>query len=103
LIGEPNVLVYYDLDNMEFYGHKGLAVPGIELLGRERICQIHVKNEERLIEQPGRVDWRAAFRALQRIGYTGWYVLESGHPTREHLLRTTETNISFMRSELAAP
>jgi L-ribulose-5-phosphate 3-epimerase len=90
LIADPAVKVYYDLDNVEFYQHTGQAVPGIEQLGRERICQVHVKNEERLIEEPGRVDWRAAFAALKRIEYDGWYVFESRHSSERQMIEATE-------------
>jgi sugar phosphate isomerase/epimerase len=96
LIGEESVRVYYDLDNVEFYGHEGQAVPGIALLGKDRICQVHVKNEERLIEEPGRVDWRAAFQAFNGIGYDGWYLFESKHSGPEQLVEATARNISFL-------
>jgi sugar phosphate isomerase/epimerase len=96
LVGEGSVKVYYDLDNIEFYGHAGQAVPGIALLGKDRICQVHVKNEERLIEEPGRVDWRAAFEAFNGIGYDGWYVFESQHSGTEQLVESTVRNISFL-------
>lgn len=101
LVADPAVKVYYDLDNCEYYEHTGQAVPGIELLGRERIAQVHVKNEERLIEEPGRVDWRAAFAALKRIGYDGWYVFESKHASRAQMIKATERNIAFIREQLA--
>lgn len=101
LIADPAVKVYYDLDNCEYYQHTGQAVPGIELLGKERICAVHVKNEERLIEEPGRVDWRAAFAAFQRIGYDGWYVFESQHPSREQMIESTARNIRFIRGQLS--
>ncbi len=100
LVADPAVKIYYDLDNVEFYRHTGQAVPGIELLGRERICQVHVKNEERLIEAEGRVDWRAAFAALKRIRYDGWYVFESRHSSREQMIEATERNIAFLRQQL---
>ena len=102
LVADPAVRVYYDLDNVEFYRHSGLAVPGIELLGRDRICQVHVKNGERLIEEPGRVDWRAAFAALKRIGYDGWYVFESKHSSQQQMVEATERNIAFIRQQLGA-
>ena len=101
LVADPAVKVYYDLDNCEFYRHTGQSVPGIELLGRDRIAQVHVKNEERLIEEPGRVDWRAAFAALKRIGYDSWYVFESRHSSREQMIEATERNIAFIREQLA--
>jgi sugar phosphate isomerase/epimerase len=102
LIADPAVKVYYDLDNIEFYEHTGQAVPGIELLGRDRICAVHVKNEERLIEEPGRVDWSAAFAAFQRIAYEGWYVFESQHSSREQMIESTTRNIAFIRQQLAS-
>jgi sugar phosphate isomerase/epimerase len=100
LIADPAVKVYYDLDNCEYYEHTGQAVPGIELLGRERIAQVHVKNEERLIEAPGRVDWRAAFASFKRIGYDGWYVFESKHSSREQMVEATGRNIAFIREQM---
>ncbi len=101
-VGEPNVQVYYDLDNVEFYGHTGQSVPGVTLLGRKRICQVHVKNDVNLIEEPGRVNWRSAFEALQAIGYDGWYCFESKHSSREQMKESTERNIRFIRSRLGA-
>jgi len=34
LVGHPAVGVYYDLHNMDFYGHGKEAIPGIQLLGK---------------------------------------------------------------------
>lgn len=103
LIAEDSVKVYYDLDNVEFYGHQKQAVPGIAELGNERICQVHVKNEERLIEEPGRVDWRAAFEAFNAIGYDGWYVFESKHSGPEQLIESTTRNVSFLKKHCRMP
>lgn len=99
-IGHANVRMYFDLDNGEFYGHHDQVIPGISLLGRDRICQVHVKNEDKLIEEAGRIDWRAAFRQLQAIGYDGWYVLESRHSTPEQIVEATTRNIRFIRRQL---
>ena len=100
VIAEENVRVYYDLFNMDYYGHKGLAVPGVKLLGKERICQIHVKNQERLIEEAGPIDWRAAFAACNEIGYEGWYVFESRHSGEKQLISATTRNIEFLESQV---
>jgi len=101
LIAHPGVRIYYDLDNGEFYGHKGLIEAGVKVIGRERICQIHVKNEERLIEEPGRIDWRKAFREIKAIGYDGWFVLESRHTTEAQVIESTARNLRFMREQLS--
>ncbi len=98
-IGHPNVRVYYDLDNGEFYGHKGQIEDGVKLLGRDRICQVHVKNEDRLIEDRGRIDWRKAFRELKAAGYDGWYVLESRHGDEAQLIESTSRNIEFIKRQ----
>jgi len=103
LIAEPNVQVYYDVHNMAFYGHGAEAVPGIALLGKERICQVHVKNGELLIEEPGPIDWRAAFAAFNEIGYEGWYVFESSHSSRNQLIASTTRNIEFLRQQCRMP
>lgn len=99
-IAEENVKVYYDVHNMAFYGHRAEAVPGIALLGRERICQVHVKNDERLIAEQGPIDWKAALDAFRGIGYDGWYVFESRHSGTEQLIDATVKNIAFLRSRL---
>ncbi len=97
LVAEDSVRIYYDPDNVERYGHKGLATPGIRLLGKERICQVHVKNEDRLIEARGRVDWRSALATFNEIGYDGWYVFESQHHGPEQLIESTAKNIEFLK------
>jgi len=101
LVGHANVRVYYDLDNCEWYGHKGQAIPGIAKLGRARIGQVHLKNEDRLLEEPGRVDWKAALAALKQIGYDGWLVFESSHPSPEHCIAVTTRNITFIERYFA--
>ena len=98
LVAEENVKVYYDVHNMAFYGHRAEAVPGIKLLGKERICQVHVKNDARLIAEPGPIDWKAALDAFREIGYDGWYVFESRHSGTEQLIASTRQNIAFLRS-----
>ena len=100
LIAEDNVKVYYDAHNMDFYGHHAEAIPGVKLLGKNRICQVHIKNDDKLIEESGPIDWTAAFDAFNEIEYDGWYVLESKHAGPEQLIESTERNIKFLRSRL---
>ncbi len=87
LVNRPNVRVYYDLDNVERY-HPGYAVPGIDTLGTARIRQVHMKNENRLLEEPGRVDWMAAVKSLARVEYKGWFVFETSHSGQAHTRST---------------
>ncbi len=100
LVGQPAVAVYYDLHNMASYGHRDQAVPGIKLLGKERICMVHVKNGKMLIEEPGPIDWPAAFRDLRQIGYKGWYVYETSHGSTEDCIQDTKKNNEFLKRQI---
>ena len=100
IIAEANVKLYYDVINMAHYVHRAEAVPGITLQGTDRICQVHVKNGDRLLEGDVPVDWSAALEDFTAIGYDGWYVLESRHRSREQLLEATRRNIDFLWDRL---
>jgi L-ribulose-5-phosphate 3-epimerase len=99
LVGHPAVAVYYDLHNMDFYGHGKEAIPGIRLLGKERIAMVHVKNGK-MIEEPGPIDWPAAFRSFREIGYAGWYVYETAHDSTEDCIQDTKKNNDFLRRQI---
>jgi len=103
LVNHESVKVYYDLYNMAHYGHAEEAVPGIALLGKKRICQVHVKNGENLIEERGPVAWEAAFHELSKIEYDGWYVFESKHTNRNQVIEATTRNIQFMKTHCQMP
>ena len=95
LVNRPSVKVYYDLFNMEDYGHTGQAVPGLEVLGK-RICQIHLKNGNKLLAEPGPVDWTAAVKGMKKIGYPGWFFFETAHSSPEQCIEATKKNIAFI-------
>lgn len=97
LVNRPGVKVYYDADNCERFGHKGQGVPGFATLGKARLGQVHLKNENRLLEEPGRVDWAAALKALKNTGYDGWLVFESSHSGPGQCVEATTKNIEFIR------
>jgi sugar phosphate isomerase/epimerase len=100
LVDHPAVGVYYDPHNMDFYGHGKEAIPGIELLGKKRISMVHVKNGADLIEEPGPIDWRAAFGKFREIGYDGWYVYESSHDSTEDCIEDTKKNNQFLQRQI---
>jgi len=100
LVDHPAVRVYYDPHNMAYYGHAEQAIPGIKLLGRQRICTVHVKNGDKLIEEPGPIDWAAAFRAFNEIGYDGWYIYETAHRSTSDCIEDTKRNNAFLRKHV---
>jgi sugar phosphate isomerase/epimerase len=100
LVDHPAVGVYYDLHNMAHYGHGDQAIPGIKLLGKKRICMVHVKNGKMLLEEPGMIDWVAAFREFNDIQYDGWYIYETGHDSTEDCIEDTKKNNAFLQKHV---
>lgn len=102
-IDHPCVKVYYDLDNMYQYGHGAEAVPGIELLGLERIVAVHAKNKDRVLRETYRIDWAQAFKALTEIRYDGWLVFETQHKSHQQCKEMTKQNIAFIKEHFRPP
>lgn len=102
-IDHPAVKVYYDPDNMVQFGHGDEAVPGIELLGAQRIAGFHAKNKGRVLQETGRVDWAAALHALTEIGYDGWLVFETQHKSHQACKEMTKQNIAFIKEHFNPP
>jgi L-ribulose-5-phosphate 3-epimerase len=109
LANRPNVKVYYDIYNMAHYGHGAEAIPGIALLGKKRICQVHVKNDRQLIAEPGAIDWAKAFAALNAIAYDGWFFFEDQpqayirQRSQLQMTKDTERNVKFIQQHSRMP
>jgi sugar phosphate isomerase/epimerase len=100
LVNRPNIRVYYDLDNVERYAHTNESVPGVGLL-KSYIRQVHLKNEDRLLEDHGRVKWADAVKCLAAIGYGGWLVFETSHSGPQQCVEATDKNIAFVKQHFA--
>ena len=97
-IKSRNVQVYYDVANSTQMGYDILAE--IRQLGRERICEFHIKENGFLLGQ-GRIDFRAVRAALDDIGYSGWLQIEGAVPKGHPIADAYTHNVRFMRSILA--
>ena len=99
-IGSNHVAVYYDAHNIVPRVKDIYAEP--KMLGR-RIHQIHVKNADMLLAgQGGRVDWPRMAQEFYEIGYRGWYVLETGSPTKD-IIADTRANIEYVKKTFRMP
>jgi len=67
------VRVYYDVGNST---HNGYDVPKEIRILKNRICQIHFKDNKGYLGE-GEVGMDAVAEAMQEIGYKGWVVLET--------------------------
>jgi sugar phosphate isomerase/epimerase len=99
-IGSDYVAVYYDAHNIAPRVKDIYAEP--KMLGR-RIHQIHVKNANMLMSAPGgRVDWPRMAQEFYAVGYRGWYVLETGSPSKD-IVADTRANIEYVKKTFRMP
>jgi sugar phosphate isomerase/epimerase len=72
-VNSPAIRVYYDVGNMHKVGEDyGSA---IRRLGRERICEVHLKDYDDLYGK-GSINFPAVRSALDAGGYHGWLGIE---------------------------
>jgi len=99
-IGSEYVGVYYDCHNIVPRVKDIYVEP--KMLGK-RIHQIHVKNADMLLSQPGgRVDWPRMAQQFYDIGYRGWYVLETNSPSND-IVADTRANIEYVKKTFRMP
>jgi L-ribulose-5-phosphate 3-epimerase len=94
----PAVRVYYDVGNSTGQGFD--IVDEIRWLGRERICEVHLKDNPHFLGE-GAIDLPAVVDALADIGFARWVVLETSSPTKA-LEDDMRRNLTFTRGLIAA-
>jgi L-ribulose-5-phosphate 3-epimerase len=99
-IGSDYVAVYYDAHNIVPRVKDIYAEP--KMLGK-RIHQIHVKNANMLMSTPGgRLEWPRMAQEFYDIGYRGWYVLETGSPSKD-IVADTRANLEYVKKTFRMP
>ncbi|MBI5770657.1 MAG: sugar phosphate isomerase/epimerase [Verrucomicrobia bacterium] len=72
-VNSPGLRVYYDVGNMQKVGEEVGAA--IRRLGRERICEVHLKDYDDLYGK-GSMNFPKVRAALDDAGYHGWLGIE---------------------------
>lgn len=93
----PAVLTYYDVGNSTQHGFD--IISEIRWLGRERICEVHLKDNPHFLGQ-GKIDFKAVIDALADIGFDKWAQLETDCPTGS-VENDMTTNLKFIRRLIA--
>ncbi len=78
-VQSKSVMVYYDVGNSTRNGFD--VIKEIRWLGRDRICQFHLKDNPHFMGE-GEIDFSGIAKAIADIGYSGWAMLETSSPTR---------------------
>jgi sugar phosphate isomerase/epimerase len=89
-----NVLVYYDVGNSTGAGFD--VVKEIRWLGKQRICQIHLKDNPNYLGQ-GKIQFVPIMAALREIGYNGYAVLETDSKSPATLEGDMKRNLGYIR------
>jgi len=94
-VGSAAVQVYYDVANSLSRGYD--IYREIRWLGRERICEIHCKENKTLLGK-GEVDFARVKEALDEIGWSGWLIIEGAIGPGMTLKDSYVANQKFLRS-----
>jgi sugar phosphate isomerase/epimerase len=86
------VKVYYDVGNSTNNGFD--PVKEIRWLGKDRICQVHLKDKGYLGE--GAIDFPKVVKALEEIGYKDFANLETSSPSKS-IEADMARNLAFIR------
>jgi L-ribulose-5-phosphate 3-epimerase len=97
-VRSPALQVYYDVGNSTDKGYDILKE--IRLLGRERICEFHVKDGGQLLGK-GRIDFREVRKAIDDIGYSGWLQIEGKTPN--DLVPDYTADLAYLRALFPPP
>ncbi len=90
----PAVKVFYDVGNSFSRGHD--IYREIPLLGRERICQFHLKDNPSYLGQGG-IHFPTVLTLIQEINYQGFADLETSSPSR-NIQSDMAKNLAFLRT-----
>lgn len=94
----PAVLTYYDVGNSTVHGFD--AVSEIRWLGRDRICEMHLKDNPHYLGE-GAIDFAAVVRAMADIGFGLWAHLETDSPSKS-VEDDMRRNLAFLRARMKA-
>src|SRR5580704_10976929 len=89
-----SVLVYYDVGNSTVAGFD--PVKEIRWLGKERICQFHMKDNPHYLGD-GSIQFGPIMRAIRDIEFSGYANLETDAPSKE-LEADMRKNLAYIRN-----
>jgi len=92
-----NVLVYYDVGNSTNAGFD--VVKEIRWLGKDRICQIHLKDNPAYLGE-GKINFPEVMRAIRDIGFTAYANLETDVHQNSTVEADMRRNLEFTRKLL---
>jgi len=93
-VKSKNVLVYYDVGNSTQAGFD--VVKEIRWLGKDRICQIHLKDNPHYLGE-GSISFQRVIEAIRDIGFTGAANLETDTHAGSTVEEDMRKNLAYLR------
>lgn len=96
-VGSPNIKVYYDFRNSANAGYD--VIREIKFLGREAICELHMKEYGAVLGQ-GTMDWPRIAETLREMNYYGygWMQIEAARPTKDNVVESYKQNLHYLKT-----
>jgi L-ribulose-5-phosphate 3-epimerase len=92
-----NVRVYYDVGNSTKNGFD--VVKEIRWLGKDRICQIHLKDNPNYMGE-GKIDFTEVVKAIRDIGFTAYANLETDTLPGSTVEADMRRNLAYIRGKM---
>ena len=75
------------------------VIKELKFLGREAICELHIKENGFLLGE-GSMDWKAIAKALADMNYqgSGWMQIEGAVPKGADIVESYKHNLAYLRS-----
>lgn len=96
-VGSKSVKVYYDFRNAADAGND--VIREINWLGRDAICELHMKENGFLLGQ-GSMDWQKIADTLGEMKYhgDGWMQIEGARPKDADIVDSYKHNLRFLQN-----
>jgi L-ribulose-5-phosphate 3-epimerase len=96
-VGSKSIKVYYDFRNSADAGYD--VIKEIKLLGRETICELHIKENGKLLGD-GSLDWHKIGETLASMDYKGdgWMHIEWALPPETNVVSGYQHNLQYLKN-----
>ncbi len=94
-IASPAIKAYYHTGNMLENGYD--LYEGLRILGKDRICQIHLSGPDKQWLEEGPIDVPKVKSILDEIGWSGWLVLERSRREGKSVKENFSINASYLK------
>lgn len=97
-VGSPAIKVYYDFRNSADAGYD--VIREIKWLGKENICELHMKENGFLLGE-GTLDWPRIADTLHEMEYhgSGWMQIEGARPKEAEILPSYQRNLGYLKKQ----